>query len=254
MKPIAKTKTDEVLSRLNKVRVSHADVIATTLPQIKFQASGLRSAELDAYISVKGMIAALELDQAALELAAEEMCAKFPDDLDGALNFMRSYGVSNQAEGAKRHAVRAVALGGGELVVRPVAETYIVLGEFEVAREFLAGLDDELLAPTDVYQVARYRSMMRAFQNHNVSGSEFRELVDAGREAVIKAGWPFPSECLLCAATGLDEDYPIVSLTYDVDCVPEQLLDLEESMLAAASGAGSRLFQEGLVSLQMSFS
>lgn len=250
---ITQPKTQEVLTRLNALRAGRRELLELRLPQIEFSAKGLRTADPEADVAIRGIIAVLAGDRAGLDEAADEYQARFPGEINGAENFVRSYAVVGDGEAVARLAQHAISIAGAEAVAAFLVANMFTCGLFDEIAELVEGLDYDKLPPEDAMSVRRYEDAVARLKRRGVSGGHYREFVQAARAVIADAGWPFPADEFYKEDIGLDEDCPIATIVMTVDATAEELLDLEDRVVDAVSRVGNPIAEEGLLAIQMGF-
>lgn len=242
MRPDPASQSNALIERLNRLR-SVRDIPTEALGQIRFAAQGLRNSDPSCFLSINGMIAALEHDADALDAMALELAGKYPDAVQDQLNVVRSYTTIRARRKAESYGLAVLdrLRSPNPWVVGWMAYAMLLNGSLQRSNE-VVGRYRELLRVEEagsLRDTARILERMRVLE---IDEENFSRYLDTSHDALARRGWKSPALVIKPPLSDDDGGYPAAILSFLLDAEAEETLNAADAVMDALDAADNPLF------------
>lgn len=253
--PTPKEKTEEILGRLNSLRMMKVSEREPTLSGVEFTLRGLRNADPAAAVAFGGLVHSLRGDQQGLKAAADELVKKFPFEVDDLMNVHRTFTAFGDRENAawiERH-IESV---DGTISVLPILSLNMLnLGDFErlevLFNKYAA--DAAAFTPRGQGMIKAAKTVFDRFNEAGVRGEEVADLISLLRDVVSGFDRDLVPVHFMTPPEGMGEYAPAAMLTVDIDGTAEEAMSIEDAFWADARIATHSLVESCKVTVHVGF-
>lgn len=241
--------SDELVEKLNSVRLLHGADREAALQQLEFTSQRVKNSDPSAYLFLSAGIAAMRDDLPAIDRARDVLRSNFPSNAISHGNIAKAY-LSIRHEG------------------RVVDQLSYMLDEMDLPVDVNEMLS--LLIPFGrVDEIARYLeacpgddsnsdrkmllSLVRSIPEHGVDPADFKRVYDACADFLKEKGWSSPVNAVDSAPERAEYGMPLISLKFGIEVEPEEMLELEDQMITAVLAKRIDAFSKGHVNVSMGY-
>ena len=235
---VAKTRTDEMLTRLNDLRMMPVSKQQKGIDQAIFTMRGLKKSDPSAAIAFEGIISALQNNRDGLDSAAKNLVSNYPSEYEDLLNIFKTYAMIDEVDSAENIITFLKENTPSAQVLADTGIHLLALGAWDTVDEMIS-LDmpnepAQINNLNDIDKIMLQRILDFRMRSHesNLEGSEVAKLVVKCKEIAAKFDRNLVPVVLEPAPNGVSEFGQSAVVSVHLKGSGEEALELEDALLS----------------------